>query len=167
MTAKVIAIVALTLTAQLNAADTKKALRRAAAEGAGANGPVAFEQVLTDEQRQQVREFMLGQGTGFRENIQKLAELRRELQEAALNGKADEKFIKEKAEAIAKLDAEQLRVRTLALAKVAASLTLEQREKIKKISDRVRAERPGLGAGVREKEVLRKGDPAAPPPPEK
>ena len=130
-------------------------------------GPAAFEQVLTDEQRKQVREFMLGQGTDFRENIQELAQLRRELQEAALNGKADEKFIKEKTEAIAKLDAEQLRVRTLALAKVAASLTPEQREKIKKISDRIRAERPGLGAGLREKEVLRKGDPAAPPPPEK
>ena len=166
MTAKLIAIVALTLAAQLSAADANKALRRNVAEAVGANKS-GFEQVLTDEQRKQVREFMLGQGVDFRENIQELAQLRRELQEAALNGKADEKFIKEKTEAIAKLDAEQLRVRTLALAKVAASLTPEQREKIKKISDRIRAERPGLGAGLREKEVLRKGDPAAPPPPEK
>jgi Spy/CpxP family protein refolding chaperone len=110
---------------------------------------------------------MLEQGADFRGNAQKLAQLRRELQEAALNGKADEKLIKEKTEAIAKLDVEQLRVRTLALAKVAASLTPEQRQKIQEISERTRTERPGLGAGMREREVLRKGEPAAPPPPEK
>src|SRR5688572_23941687 len=133
MTAKLMFIAALMLVVQVSAADAKKGLRRAAKEGVGAKAPVAFEQVLTDEQRKQVREFMLGQGTDFRENVQELAQLRRELQEAALNGKADEKFIEEKTEAIAKLDAEQLRMRTLALAKVAASLTPEQREKIKKI----------------------------------
>jgi Spy/CpxP family protein refolding chaperone len=168
MTAKLITILALALAVPLSAADAaKKAQRRTAAEEAGGKAPATFEQVLNDEQRRQVREFMMGQGTEFRENIQKLAQLRRELQEAALNGQADEKFIKEKTEAIAKLDAEQLRVRTLALAKVAASLTPEQRQRIKEIGDRVRAERPGLGAGLRDKEVLRKGDPAAPPPPEK
>ncbi len=168
MKVKLIAIFAMTLAVQLSAADAgKKVQRRAAAEAAAGKAPATFEQVLNDEQRQQVREFMLGQGTEFRENIQKLAQLRRELQEAALNGKADEKFIKEKAEAIAQLDAEQLRVRTLALVKVAASLTPEQRQRIQEIGDRVRAERPGLGAGMRDKEVLRKGGPAAPPPPEK
>ena len=168
MKAKLIAILAVTLAVPLSAADAeKKAQRRAAAEAVRGKAPAMFEQVLTDEQRQQVREFMAGQGTDFRENVQKLAQLRRELHEAALNGKADEKFIKEKTEAIAKLDAEQLRVRTLALAKVAASLTPEQRQRIKEMGDRIRAERPGLGAGLREKEVLRKGDPAAPPPPEK
>jgi Spy/CpxP family protein refolding chaperone len=156
------------LAVQLNAADAaKKAQRRAAAEAIGGKAPATFEQVLNDEQRKQVREFMLEQGADFRENVQKLAQLRRELQEAAFDGKADEKFIKEKTEAIAKLDAEQLRVRTLALAKVAPSLTPEQRQRIKEIGDRIRAERPGLGAGLREKEVLRKGGPAAPPPPEK
>jgi Spy/CpxP family protein refolding chaperone len=168
MTAKLIAIFAMTLAVQLNAADAaKKAQRRAAAEATGGKAPATFEQVLNDEQRKQVREFMLEQGADFRENVQKLAQLRRELQEAAFDGKADEKFIKEKTEAIAKLDAEQLRVRTLALAKVAASLTPEQRQRIQEIGDRIRAERPGLGAGLREKEVSRKGGPAAPPPPEK
>lgn len=168
MTAKWIVILVVTLAVQSGAADAaKKAERRAAAQTAGAPGLGGFEQVLTDEQRKQVRAFMLEQGADFRENAQKLAQFRRELQEAALNGKADEKLIKEKTEAIAKLDAEQLRVRTLALAKVAASLTPEQRQKIQEISERIRAERPGLGAGMREREVLRKGEPAAPPPPEK
>ena len=168
MMSKLTAILALTLAVQLGAADAaKKVQRRTAVEAPGANGPAAFEQVLTDEQRKQVRELMLGQGSDFRENVQKLAQLRRDLQEAAFDGTADEKFIKEKTEAIAKLEAEQLRVRTLALAKVAASLTPEQRQKIKQISERIRAERPGLGAGLREKEIPRKGDPAAPPPPEK
>jgi Spy/CpxP family protein refolding chaperone len=165
MTAKWIIILAMVAAMQISAADAKKALRRAAAGGAGANGPGAFEQVLTDEQRTQVRQFMQEQSAEFRDNIQELAQLRRELQEAALNGKADEKFIKEKTEAIAKLEAKQLRVRTLALAKVSASLTPEQRQKIKEISERIRAGRPGLGAGLRDKELPRKGDPAAPPPP--
>ncbi|HEY0548699.1 MAG TPA: Spy/CpxP family protein refolding chaperone [Verrucomicrobiae bacterium] len=168
MVAKLTAIFAVTLVVQLSAADAaKKAQRRAAVEAAGGNVPATFEQMLTDDQRQQIREFMLGQGTDFRENLQKLAQLRRELQEAALNGKADEQFIKEKTEAIAKLDAEQLRVRTLALVKVAASLTPEQRQKIKEMGDRLRTERPGLGGRLRDKEIPRKGDPAAPPPPEK
>jgi Spy/CpxP family protein refolding chaperone len=168
MTAKLIAIFAVTLAVQLSAADAaKKAQRRAAAEADGGKAPATFEQVLNDEQRKQVREFMLEQGADFRENVQKLAQLRRELQEAAFDGKADEKFIREKTEAIAKLEAEQLRVRTLALAKVAASLTPEQRQRIKEMSERIRAERPGLGARLREKEVPRKGDPVAPPPPEK
>jgi len=167
MTVKLIAMMVLAFAVQAGAADAKKAERRAALAGAGAKGLSSFEQVLNDEQRKQVREFMQQQGADFRENVLKLAELRRELQEAAFSGKADEKFVKEKTEAIAKLDAEQLRVRTLALAKVAATLTPEQREKIKDISERVRAERPGLGARLRDKEVPRKGDPAAPPPPEK
>lgn len=167
MIAKATAIWAMILALQMSAADGKKALRLAAIPEGGMDGSAAFVQVLTDEQRKQVREFMQEQEPDFRENVLKLAQLRRELQEVALNGKADEKFIKEKAGAIAKLDAEQLCVRTLALAKVAASLTPEQHQKIKEINDRIRTVRPGLGAGLREKETSRKGGPAAPPPPEK
>ncbi len=169
MRTKLIAITALTLALQLSAADAQKtkSLRRAAGEAAGAKKFAGFEQVLTDEQRKQVREFMREHGSDFRESIQKLAQLRGELQEMALSGKADEKIIKEKTDAIAKLESEQLRVRTLALAKIAASLTPEQREKIKEMSERIRAERPGLGAGLPDREIPRKGDPAAPPPPEK
>jgi hypothetical protein len=70
-------------------------------------------------------------------------------------------------EAMTKLEAEQLRVRTLALAKIAETLTTEQREKIKEAVERARGERTKLGAGLRGAKTPAKREPAAPPPPEK
>ena len=55
----------------------------------------------------------------------------------------------------------------MALSKVAATLTTEQRDKIKEMTEQARAARPGLSAGVREADAPRKVEPAAPPPPEK
>ena len=167
------------LTLQLGAADAPNPARRPANAGGGpanrpalgqagqGGGPAAFERVLTDEQRQKVRELMQAQGGDVRENLQQLARLRRELNEAVFSGKADEKFIQEKTDAIAKLDAEQLRARMMALSKVAATLTTEQREKIKEMGEQLRAARPGLGAGPHGGEAPRPQEPAAPPPPEK
>lgn len=151
----------------VTAADVVKPRRLAAAAAASASGAGGIERMLTDEQRKQLRDFIEEQAPDFRENMQKLAQLRLELQEAALNGKADEKLIQEKTDAIAKLDAGQLRARTLALAKIAPTLTKEQRKKIEKLGERMRAERPGLGAGLRGAKAAGKRDPAAPPPPEK
>ena len=57
-----------------------------------------------------------------------------------------------------------------AMAKIAATITPEQKEKIKEIAGQMRAERPGLGAGpgLRDGDApVRRGEPAAPPPPEK
>jgi Spy/CpxP family protein refolding chaperone len=97
--------------------------------------------------------------------------LRRELQEAVLGGKATSSFIKEKTEAIAKLDAEQLRARMTALSKIAATLTDEQREQLKNAGEQFKAGRPGPGAGLRGGSrpggVSIPFEPAAPPPPEK
>jgi Spy/CpxP family protein refolding chaperone len=94
--------------------------------------------------------------------------LRRELQEAVVSGKADDSFIKQKSEAIAKLEAEILAARMSAMAKVAATLTPEQKEQIKEASEQLRTARPGLGAGGREGTAPRAPrEPAAPPPPEK
>lgn len=161
------------LAIQLHAADAEKPGRPANAEAARrpavAGGAVAFERVLTEEQRQQMREFIQAQGAPVRENQQKAVQLRRELQEAAFNGKADAKFIKDKTDEIARLDSEQLRVRTMALAKVAASFTPEQRAQIKEMTERVNAVRSPLGGGKREGEgeAPRRREPAAPAPPEK
>jgi Spy/CpxP family protein refolding chaperone len=165
------------LAASLHAADGEKTSRaekadvprRPGAAGA-AGGPVAFERVLTDAQRQQMREFIQAQGADLRESQQKALQLRRELQEAAFSGKADDKFVKQKTDEIAKLDAEQLRIRTLALAKVAASFTDEQKAQVKEMTERVNAARAPLGGGLRGRdgeEAPRRRDPAAPPPPEK
>ena len=165
------------LACRLSAADAQNPVRRPAGAGANrpalgqqagpAGGPVAFERVLTDEQRQQVRESLQEQGGDFRASAQKLMQLRRELNEAVFSGTADEKFIREKTDAIAKLDAEQMRVRMLALTKIAKTFTAEQKEKIKEMVTQMRANRPGLGAGLRDGEAPRPQEPAAPPPPEK
>ena len=138
------------------------------AQGGAFAGAANFERVLTDEQRQKLREYMQEQGGDLRENMQKLAQLRRELNEAVFAGKADEKFVKEKTDAIAKLDAEQLRARMTALSKIAATFTPEQRETIKGMTEQARAARPGLGTRPSaEGDAPRKREPAAPPPPEK
>lgn len=175
MKSKVILLAATMLVCRLNAADEAKPLRRppeaanrpGLVQGGAGNGLVAFERVLTDEQRQKLRESMQEQGADLRQNAQKVMQLRRELNEAVFAGKADEKLIKEKADEIAKLDAEQLRARMTALSKIAATFTSEQREKIKEMGEQMRAARPGLGAGARDGEAPRKVEPAAPPPPEK
>lgn len=148
---------------------TPKAAARAQAGVAGPQGGVAaFERVLTDDQRRQLREAMQAQGGKMRSNQQQAAALRRELQDAVLKGEADEGAIRGKAEAIAKLEAETLTMRMTAMAKIAGTLSAEQKEKIKELSGPVRAMRPGLGAGSRAADAPRLSrEPAAPPPPEK
>ena len=165
------------LAATLPAADAEKRARpektdapRRPVLAGPANGPVAFERVLTEAQRQQVRELVQAQGASMRESQQNSAQLRRELQEHAFSGQADAKLIKETTEKIAKLEAEQLGLRTLALAKVAETFTEEQRAQVKQMSERLNAARAPLAGGLRGKdgeEALRRREPAAPPPPEK
>lgn len=164
------------LAIHLSAADAEKPARRTDAEtakrpalaGGAAGGPVAFERVLTDDQRKQMREVIQAQGASLRENQQQAVQLRRELQEAAFNGKADAKFIKEKTDEIARLESEQLRVRTLALAKMAATFTAEQRAQVKEMTERLNAARTPFAGEQREgEERLRRREPAAPAPPEK
>lgn len=147
--------------AGLPAADGEKTPRQPAAQRAatGAGGADAIERILTEDQRQEMREFVRSQGGSFLRDMQQMSELRRELMESALNGKATESWVREKTQAIARLEAEQLTVRTLALAKVAGSLTDEQRTKIKELSERLRS--PRAEAVPRQREA------AAPPPPEK
>jgi Spy/CpxP family protein refolding chaperone len=162
----------------LIAADPEKPARRPAAAGAtrtlragqagaGAGGLLALERVLTDEQREALREHMKAGGKELREGQQELMKLRRELQEAVLSGKATASVIKEKTEAIAKLDAEQLGARMTALSKIAATLTDEQREKLKNTGEQLRPGRPAAGAGLRQGDAPATTEPAAPPPPDK
>src|SRR6266576_1193748 len=101
------------LVCQLHAAGAEKPAPRAAAGGLGRPGrelagPAGtaggIERVLTDEQRQKMRESMKAGGEKLREAQQEMMKARRELQEAVLSGKADETFIKEKADVIGKLE---------------------------------------------------------------
>ena len=158
---------ALLLVGRSMAADAKPARRLAREQAMAPAGAMGFERVLTDAQRQQMRDYIQEQTPDFRESMQKLGQLRRELQEAVLAGKADEKVIKEKTDAIGKLESEQLRVRMAALAKVASTFTADQKEKIKEMSERPRAARPGLRPRRADGEAPGKAEPAAPPPADK
>jgi Spy/CpxP family protein refolding chaperone len=159
------------LVCQLHAAGAEKPARRAGAKpGRGLAGPpggAGLERVLTDEQRQKMRESMKAGGEKLREAQQQMMNARRELQEAVLSGKANEAFIKEKADLIGKLEGEQLRARMTALAKVAETLTSEQRDKLKEMGEQARSERPRPGRGPRGEGTSAPPEPAAPPPPVK
>jgi len=175
MKPKILLFASLLLTSQLIAAEAKPARRAANAPKrpqAGLAAPPGdagkFERVLNDEQRQKLREYIQANGEKLRARRQETVKLRRELQDAVISGQADEAAIKEKSEAIARLEGEMLSARMNALAKVAATLTAEQKEKIKEMSEQVRAARPKSGAGLRKGTApLGPPEPAAPRPPEK
>ena len=140
--------------------------------GLGAGAPLsnlaAFERVLTPEQKQKLRDYNQANGKMARTSQQKALQMRRDLQDAVLSGKADEAAIKAKSEEIAKLEGEAFSGRLLGLAEIAKTFTPEQREQIKAMTDNMRAARPGLGAGLRDTNALRmRQEPAAPPPPAK
>ena len=137
---------------------------------AGLGGPAfgmgAFDRVLTEEQRQKLREYTQPGADKMRASQLEAFKLRRELQESVLAGEADEAAIRQKAEAIARIETEVLAARMSALAKVAATLTPEQKRKIKEMSAQARPAGPGLRAGQREAPPATR-EPAAPPPPQK
>jgi Spy/CpxP family protein refolding chaperone len=173
MTTTILLLAAALLALPLVAADDDKAPRRpndgARRTQAGFGGPlsstVSFEQVLTPEQRQKLREYTQANGEKARASQQQAVQMRRELQEAVLSGQASEATIKEKTESIAKLESEVFAARLNAMAKVAATFTPEQKEKIKELGEQMRAGRSGLGAGPREgSPPSAPREPAAPPP---
>jgi Spy/CpxP family protein refolding chaperone len=173
MKTEILLIASMLLALPLVAADDARPAQRPAeatrrAPG-GLSSPISgvssFEQVLTEPQRQKLREYTQANAGKARASQQEAIKMRRELQDAVLNGNAGEAAIKEKTEAIAKLEAEAFAARLNAMAKVAATLTPEQKEKVKQMGEQVRAGRSGLGA--REREAAVPGaprEPAAPPP---
>jgi Spy/CpxP family protein refolding chaperone len=175
MTARFLFLGCLITANVLMGADPEKPARpaaKSAARPAGIAGPqggvAAFERVLTPEQRQKLREATQANAGQIRASQEEALKLRRELQDAVLNGQAGEGMIESKSQAIAKLEAEALAARMKALAAVAGTLTAEQKEKIKETSASTRPARPGLGAGSRNPDAPRLNrEPAAPPPPAK
>jgi len=140
-------------------------------------GP-AFERILTEDQRAELRDI-------FRENRERLREIeekvrtgRRELHESILADNVDEAKLKEKVDSIAKLEAERQFMRLKALAKIRPSLTPEQLERLREFRPRPGAGpeprrgiaprrdfRPEAGPEDRARERERR-DRIAPPPPE-
>lgn len=91
----------------------------------------AIERVLTEEQRSSLRETMEKQREKMRAIEEKLRAQRKELLEAGLAEKFDEKAVREKALEIGKLDAELTVLRAKAMSQMKPALSAEQIEKIK------------------------------------
>jgi Spy/CpxP family protein refolding chaperone len=89
-----------------------------------------FERVLTEDQRASFREAMESQRGEMRELEEKLRASRREALQAGVAKEFNEEVVREKAMAIAKLEAEMAVVRARALSRVKPSLTPGQLEKL-------------------------------------
>jgi len=96
-------------------------------------GRMAFqlERVLTEDQRFSLREAMEKQREKMRETEEKLRPLRKELLEAGLAEKFDEKAVRKLALEVGKLDAEITVLRAKAMSQIKPALSAEQMEKIK------------------------------------
>jgi len=111
--------------------------RRQFGPGAAGRFSQGFERVLsvlTDEQRASMREAMVADREKIRELEQKIRESRKELFDLGLREKFDEAAVREKANAVAKLDAEMTVLRVKAISRIRPPLTAEQIEKIKNSS---------------------------------
>jgi Spy/CpxP family protein refolding chaperone len=118
-------------------------------QGSGAYGPRAgggFERVfgvLTEEQRSSFRQAMEGEREKMRELEQKSGEARRELMEAALVDKFDEARVRQKLNALMKVDADLTMIRIRGLSKVEPRLSAEQLEKLRSAAQPDSAGGPG------------------------
>jgi Spy/CpxP family protein refolding chaperone len=90
-----------------------------------------FERVLTEDQRASFREAMESQRGKLRELDEKLRGARREALQASVALKFDEEVVRQKAMAVAGLEAEMTVVRARALSQMKPSLSADQIEKLK------------------------------------
>lgn len=90
-----------------------------------------LERVLTEAQRQSLREAMAGQREAMRGIEGKLRDARRELMQAGMIEKFDEATVRAKALALAQLEAELTVLRAKAFSQMQPALTPEQIEKVK------------------------------------
>jgi len=121
--------------AQTNTASRPRAPLAGPNEATFAGGLGRFAQerllsILTEEQRASLREITAGQWTKVRESEEKAREARRAMYEAALVDKFDEETVRQKAMAVAKLDAEVTVLRLKALSQVRPPLSAEQLQKL-------------------------------------
>jgi len=98
------------------------------AGGAGAGRGPGF--ALNDDQRQALRDAMQKQQDQFNQLNEKLQAAQKEFMTAVLAEKQDEKVIKEKADAVAKIQAEILALRAKAFGEIAPKLTQEQKDQM-------------------------------------
>lgn len=100
------------------------------AGGAGQGRGPGFGMMLNDEQRNTLRSAMEKQQDQFNQLNEKLQAAQKEFMQAVLAAKQDEKVIKEKADAVAKIQSEILVLRAKAFGEVAPSLSQEQKDQL-------------------------------------
>jgi Spy/CpxP family protein refolding chaperone len=105
--------------------------------------------VLTPEQRSSWRTAMAEQRDKFREIQGKLIPARKDLFDAILSGKSDEAAIRQKAQAVASLQAELTVIQAKALSQVHPPLTAEQVEKLRGGEGGASEGRPNLESRAR------------------
>lgn len=112
----------------------------------GRGGGMPVESILTDEQREKFGEEMFAQREKARELNEKFMKLRREIDQALLAEKLDEKFVREKSLELAEVEVERSLIRARAFAKIRPSLSEEQLERLKDLrSDMGRGPQGGPG----------------------
>ncbi len=103
--------------------------RQAGGMGMG-GGRAAMGGWLDDQQRELLRDAMQKDREAFRKLDESMRTAQRELTQAILAEKPDEKVVREKAEAVAKLQVEQTVLRAKAFSAVVPTLKPEQRDQI-------------------------------------
>ena len=135
----------------------------------GPGGP-NMERVLTEEQRQSMRDIMSAQREEMRGIQEKMRTARQELLKAALAETLDEDVVRAKALVVAKLEAEMTVLRVKAIAQVLPPLSEEQVEQIlnppmpNQMQRRDGEPGPGEGRGNRPPRGPRDGDGQSRPP---
>lgn len=100
------------------------------AGGAGQGRGPGFGVALNDDQRQALRNAMDKQQDQFNQLNEKLQAAQKEFMQAVLAAKQDEKVIKEKADAVAKIQSEILVLRAKAFGEIAPTLSQEQKDQL-------------------------------------
>lgn len=103
-------------------------------------GGMPLERVLSEEQRQDLRELLRENQDDIRDLSDRIRKAREEFDEAMFSEKPDEKLLKKKASALAKLEAERHLMHARAVSKIRPSLSREQIERFKHERERLRNE---------------------------
>ncbi len=132
----------------LTAADPNATPPQRNRPGGGPGGPGFRGGVmLDDKQRELLREAMQNNGAEIQKLDEKMRAAQKELTQAILTEKQDSKVLRDKAEAVAKIQVEQTLLRAKVFAVVVPTLKPEQRDQIENSPFAMQMVMQGLGGG--------------------
>jgi Spy/CpxP family protein refolding chaperone len=117
-------------------------------DAGGGPGRIFRGATLTDAQRELLREAWQTHGDEMRKLAERLRTAEKELMQAILAEKQDEKGVREKADAVAKLQTEQTLLLAKLFAPIVPTLTAEQRTQFEESPMALRMLGGGLGGGA-------------------